>query len=229
MPRGACPFSPGRAWPVKGGTRRTGGLPPSSERRGRGPTGRTGRRFVRGGSTPGWWGGRAGRPNGRDLPSQRNAGPGCTLEGGVPESDETRGAGCALMRGVPDPRPGHAQPAAPTTTVDPLDKFEDKASGAPRAASARRPRRHPPVMLRATTWGLSLLGPDSSRAPGMTLTQATYIPPGAVTVRARTESGPRNNLRVRHGSHPGAVTVRTRTKSDPRYDPWVSHRHPRGR
>ena len=53
MPRGACPFSPGRAWPVKGWARRRRRLPPSSERRGRGPTGRTGRRFVRGVSTPG--------------------------------------------------------------------------------------------------------------------------------------------------------------------------------
>ena len=99
IPRGACPFSPGHAWPVKGWTRRRRGLPPSMGRRGRVQTGRARRRFDRGKGGASQVNGGVGQVDlrrGSALPTKR--GTRLRPEGGVPESDGTRGPGCTLGR-----------------------------------------------------------------------------------------------------------------------------------
>jgi hypothetical protein len=208
MPRGACPFSPGRAWPLKGWTRRRRGLPPSMGRRGRVQTGRAGRHFDRGkGGAPQGNGGvgQVDLRRGSALPTKR--GTRLRPEGGVPESDETRGPGYTLGREVPNPRRGWDHSDAPELAEGPPDEFENKATEGSRAASMQRNRRHPPVVLQADLWGWSLLGPDLFRVPGITPTRPTDIPWG------RSLLGPENNRAP--GITSGCATGRTQGRSMP--------------
>jgi hypothetical protein len=160
-----------------------------SERRGRVPTGRTGRRFVRErGSTPGWGVEQVGLPKGGCPPNQARdpAAPwweGCRIR---------RDAGTRLLpgeRGAESP-PGRGSDRRPADGRGASGQAREQGVGGPIAGVEATMCASFPDCAPGASRGRSLLGPEPDQAPGLTPGEACRHPRGRSLLEPEPNQAP---------------------------------------